>query len=206
MPVRFIWPLMLLAAVVAGCEAPNTPVAQAQAPKQDTTETATPPIRQAGEATSLATRTAGIAWQTFLGPGGDSKSPETGILTKWPAAGPKLVWQRPLGTSYGMPTISRGRLFQFDRFGDSARVYCLNAETGEELWKFEYPTNYEDLYGYNNGPRCSPVVDGNRVYSYGAEGMLHCLNAADGSLVWKLDTLREFGVIQNFFGVGSTPV
>ena len=82
----------------------------------------------------------------------------------------------------------------------------MNAESGEELWRFEYPTNYEDLYGYNNGPRCSPVVDGDRVYSYGAEGMLHCLNAADGSLVWKLDTIRDFGVIQNFFGVGSTPV
>ena len=79
-------------------------------------------------------------------------------------------------------------------------------KTGEELWKFEYPTDYEDLYGYNGGPRCSPLVEGNRVYIFGAEGMLHCLNATNGELFWKVDTKKDFGVIQNFFGVGSTPV
>src|SRR5262249_11524603 len=70
----------------------------------------------------------------------------------------------------------------------------------------EYPTTYDDFYGYNNGPRCCPVVDGNRVYAYGAEGMLHCVRAADGKELWKVDTKKEFHVLQNFFGVGSAPV
>ena len=66
------------------------------------------------------------------------------------------------------------------------------------LWKFEYPTDYEDLYGYDNGPRCSPVVDGDRVYIFGAEGMLHCLTSADGKLLWKVDTPTKFGVDAEF--------
>src|SRR5262249_29695496 len=66
--------------------------------------------------------------------------------------------------------------------------------------------DYADFYGYNNGPRCFPVVDDDRVYTYGAEGMLHCLRVLDGKLLWKHDTKAEFGVVQNFFGVGSTPV
>ena len=74
-----------------------------------------------------------------------------------------------------MPVISQGKLFLFDRHGDKARLTCMKAETGEVLWKFEYPTDYEDQFGYNNGPRCCPVVDGDRVYIYGAEGMLHCV-------------------------------
>jgi outer membrane protein assembly factor BamB len=82
----------------------------------------------------------------------------------------------------------------------------MKARTGEEIWRFEYPTEYEDMYGYNNGPRCSPVIDDDRLYVYGVEGDLHCLNVSDGSLIWRLETWREFGVIQNFFGVGSTPV
>src|SRR5262249_55102080 len=45
-----------------------------------------------------------------------------------------------------------------------------------------------------------------RVYAYGAEGVLHCLRVADGKPLWKVDTAAEFNVIQNFFGVGSTPV
>ncbi len=36
--------------------------------------------------------------------------------------------------------------------------------------------------------------------------MLHCVSVADGSLIWKIDTQKRFGVVQNFFGVGSTPV
>src|SRR5262249_41640717 len=74
------------------------------------------------------------------------------------------------------------------------------------IWAFEYPCDYKDMYNYSGGPRCSPVADGNRVYIFGPEGMLHCIRATDGKLVWKVDTTTEFGVRQNFFGVGSTPV
>lgn len=155
---------------------------------------------------NIGTRKTGSDWPIFLGSTQDSKSPEKGIITKWTANKPRIVWQAELGTGYGAPTIAKGRLFQFDRFGNKARVYSLNAETGKELWRYEHATDYEDYFNYNNGPRCSPVVDGNRVYAYGAEGMLTCLTADEGKLVWQVDTKKDFGVVQNFFGVGSTPV
>jgi outer membrane protein assembly factor BamB len=117
-----------------------------------------------------------------------------------------VVWQRKLGTSYGIGSVAGGRFFQFDRHGDQARLTCLNARTGEVLWKFESPTDYQDRLGYNNGPRSSPVIDESQVYLYGPEGMLHCVRAQDGRPLWKVDTVKEFGVVQNFFGVGSTPV
>lgn len=153
----------------------------------------------------LRTRRDGDDWPRFLGPTGDSKSREIGIRTEWPKAGPPLVWQKRVGEGYGMPTISRGRLFQFARVDRQMRLACMNSEAGKDLWKFEYPSDYQDYYGYDNGPRCSPVVDDDRVYLYGVEGLLHCLRASDGKLLWKVDTAKKFGVIQNFFGVGSTP-
>lgn len=156
--------------------------------------------------TDLRTRKSGSDWPGFLGPLGNSTSTEKGILTTWPKDGPRIVWSTKVGTGYGMPAISRGRLFQFDRHGDQARLSAFESETGKFLWKFEYPTNYEDFYGYNNGPRCCPVVDGDRVYIHGVEGLLHCVRAADGKLVWKVDTKQAFHVVQNFFGVGSAPV
>lgn len=154
----------------------------------------------------LGTRPAGEDWPSFLGPRGDSRSLETGLIMPWPEQGPRIVWKRKLGTGYGAPTIARGRLYLFERIDNQATLFCLNSETGKELWKFSYPTDYEDYFGYNNGPRCCPVVDGDRVYIYGAEGMLHCLNAETGKLIWQVDTFKTFGVVQNFFGVGSTPV
>jgi outer membrane protein assembly factor BamB len=155
---------------------------------------------------SLWTRKKGEDWPAFLGPRGDGKSTETGLQLPWPKEGPKLLWKIRLGTGYCAPAVSRGRLYTFDRIAGTARLICWNAETGENLWKFDYPSTYEDLYGYDNGPRACPVVDGDRVYIYGAEGLLHCVSAADGKLLWKADVMQDFGVIQNFFGVGSAPV
>lgn len=159
---------------------------------------------QDAEVPDLGTRKAGVDWPAFLGPGHDSKSPEKGI--HWPPEGPRVVWQRDLGPSYGICSVYKGRVYQFDRAGRNAVLYCLQSETGKELWKFEYPSEYDDMYGYDPGPRCCPVLDGDRVYLLGVEGMLHCLGAVDGRVIWKKDTTKDFGVVQNFFGVGSTPI
>jgi outer membrane protein assembly factor BamB len=148
----------------------------------------------------------GADWHCFLGPTGDGKSTETGILTDWSQGKLKRVWKKELGEGYGSGAVAGGRFFQFDRLGENARVRCFNAETGANLWKFEYPSDYRDLYGYDSGPRTSPVIDDNRVYVFGVEGMVICLAADTGELIWQLDTAKKFGVIQNFFGVASTPV
>lgn len=158
------------------------------------------------EAAPLSTRKSGSDWPGFLGPTGDSVSTEKGIIKPWPESGLRIVWQKQVGVGYAMPSMSQGRLFHFDRHGDQARLSCFNCETGGFIWKFEFPTNYEDYFGYNNGPRAFPVVDGERVYTHSAEGMIHCVNAVDGKLIWTVDTRVEFGVVQNFFGVGATPV
>jgi outer membrane protein assembly factor BamB len=195
----FVAPILWLCAL--GCGGPTIAQPPQDAPAADS-RSGSGDIPKA----TIGPRTAGVDWPAFLGPTGDGKSPETGILTKWPEAGLALVWQKPLGEGYGAPTISGGRLFQFDRFGNQARLYCLDALTGEPRWEYEYSTDYQDMYGYNNGPRCSPVVDDDRVYAYGVDGVLVCCQADNGKLLWQVDTAKEFGVIQNFFGVGSTPV
>lgn len=146
----------------------------------------------------------GSDWPKFLGPLGTSVSTEKGIV--WPKDGPKVLWHKEVGTGYGMPTISKGKLYHFDRNGKNLRLTCMKAGTGEFIWDFEYLSIYKDQFGYNNGPRCSPLIDGDFVYTFGVEGMLHCVRADTGKLVWKYDAHKECNVIQNFFGVGSTPV
>ena len=154
----------------------------------------------------LWTRPSGADWPTFLGPTGDGKSSETGILKDWSAGKLKVLWQTDTGEGYGIGSVAAGRYYHFGRFRGGAKLRCLNAETGELLWEFTYASNYRDMYGYDSGPRASPVIDDGRVYIYGVEGMLHCLDAISGQEIWKLETMKRFGVIQNFFGVASTPV
>lgn len=145
-------------------------------------------------------------WPGFLGPARNGKSVETGLVTSWPSAGPEIVWQKPIGVGYSAPAIAGGRVYHFARVGDVARLTCLDARSGGEIWTRDHPTDYEDLLGYNNGPRATPVVDGGLVYTYSAEGILQCVNVADGGLAWRVDTMQDFRVVQNFFGVGSTPL
>ncbi len=158
------------------------------------------------QAESLWTRNQGSDWATFLGPTGDGKSTETGILKDWSAGKLKIVWRMKTGDGYGMGSVANGRFYHFGRYNDQATLKCLNAETGKQLWGFAYASDYVDLFQYDSGPRASPVINDGRVYIYGVEGMLHCLDAISGDEIWKLDTEKKFGVIQNFFGVASTPV
>ncbi|HLN28532.1 MAG TPA: PQQ-binding-like beta-propeller repeat protein [Gemmataceae bacterium] len=204
---------VLICALVVGCgqpraaiqEPPTQPQSRVEAPRPPAVADQ-PPLAPVDTSADLGTRKTGCDWPSFLGPFGTGVSPEKGIIHPWPGAGLRIVWHQKVGIGYGMPTISRGRLFQFDRYGNQARLTCMKNETGEFLWKFEYPTDYADFYSYNNGPRCSPIVDGDRVYIHGVEGMLHCVHTLDGKLLWKVDTQAEFGFVQNFFGVASNPV
>ncbi len=153
----------------------------------------------------LGTRKFGSDWESFLGPYANSSSLEKGIKP-WPNSGLKILWASSMAEGYAMPAISRGRAFLFDQTRNLAKLRCCNSETGKELWAFTYNSIYQDLYGYSNGPRSYPVVDGARVYIVGPDGQLHCLSVQDGKVLWKLNTTETYGVIQNFFGVGSTPV
>ncbi|MFN9604140.1 MAG: PQQ-binding-like beta-propeller repeat protein [Planctomycetota bacterium] len=166
---------------------------------------ATPAISQT-EPTSLWTRSQGDDWPRMLGVRYDSISNETGIRTDWGKAGLPIRWTQPTGTGYGNGVAALGRWFQFDRFAEFERLTCYRAETGETLWKWDSPVVYRDAYGYNNGPRASPVVDGDAVYVYGVSGTLACIAVADGRERWRRDMNRDYGVIPNFFGVGASPL
>ncbi len=190
-------PLLILAFAFPACR-PLAKVSESRSPA---------PQSQALDADkkSLWTRP-GQDWPSFLGLHRDGKSAETDLLDEWPDGKLPVVWTADVGEGYGSGSVANGRYYHFDRMDDQARLRCLNAESGQPLWQFTYPTSYGDMYGFDGGPRASPVVDDERVYILGVEGQLHCLDARSGQVKWKVDTTKAFGVIQNFFGVGSTPL
>ena len=69
----------------------------------------------------LRTRSDGSDWPRFLGPLGTSVSTENGIISPWPKDGPRILWHKEVGPGYGMPTISKGKLYHFDRAGMNLR-------------------------------------------------------------------------------------
>ncbi|MBL9203306.1 MAG: PQQ-like beta-propeller repeat protein, partial [Opitutaceae bacterium] len=144
-------------------------------------------------------------WPHFLGPRLDATTHETKLIDRWPAGGPKLVWEMARGEGYACPTIAEGRLVYFHRVGERETVDCLDPETGKRFWRFDYPVAYEDRYGFSPGPRASAVIQGGRVFVAGVTALLHCLDLKAGAVVWKRDLRADYGVPSGFFGYGPTP-
>jgi outer membrane protein assembly factor BamB len=154
----------------------------------------------------FAVDNAGEDWPRFLGPRANGISGETGLLDTWPSNGPPVLWDKSIGTGYGAPSVLGHRLVLHHRIGDEEVVECFAVETGKSLWRFSYPSHFIDPFGYNNGPRCTPLLTSNLCFTFGAEGRLICLELQTGRLVWQRDTAADFNVPNAFFGVGSTPI
>lgn len=148
----------------------------------------------------------GDDWSRFLGPHGTGVSGERGLMQTWPQGGPPKVWGKQIGAGYGAPSVRGRRLVLHHRLGREEIVECMRADDGKTLWRHSYPSNFRDPYGYNNGPRCTPLLTEDHCYTYGAEGMLLCLDLKTGEKLWNRDTQREFGLPEWFFGVGCSPI
>ncbi len=58
----------------------------------------------------------------------------------------------------------------------------------------------------DNGPRCVPVVQQDRVFVFGAAGNVHCVGLSDGRKVWSRDAHADYKAQEGYFGAGATPI
>lgn len=170
--------------------------------------------------TSIAATSFADDWPQWMGPNRDGVWPETGILTKFPAGGPKVKWRTPVALGYAGPAVVGDRVYLFDYVptqgevknnpGDRValqgkeRIQCLNANTGEVLWKHEYDRPYS--ISYPSGPRCTPTVANGKVYTLGAEGNLTCLDAEKGKVLWSKDFQQQYGAKSPIWGFCAHPL
>ncbi len=148
-------------------------------------------------------------WPEWLGPRRDGVWRETGLLDKFPAGGPKVLWRAPLGTGFSGPAVAGDRVYVMDRhraldadgkpkpatrdgMPGTERVLCLGAADGKVVWKDEYNCPY--TISYASGPRTTPLVRDGRVYALGAMGDLRCLEADTSKPVWTKNLLKDYGL------------
>src|SRR5262245_31416476 len=105
-------------------------------------------------------------WPQFLGPTRNGVAADADVRGDWPAGGPPRVWEREVGHGFSGPAVAGGKLVLFHRLGDEEAVECLEAATGKPLWKSAAPTDYVDDFGFDDGPRATPVVAGGHVYTF----------------------------------------
>jgi outer membrane protein assembly factor BamB len=150
-------------------------------------------------------------WPQWGGPRRDLVWRETGIVETLPAADSNTgmlprMWSAKIGSGYAGPAVANGRVFVADRLADRnlERVLCFDANTGRELWKHQYEAPY--TISYPLGPRVTPTVDGERVYTLGAVGHLFCFESAGGKILWQKHLPTDFGTELPQWGMAGAPL
>jgi outer membrane protein assembly factor BamB len=146
----------------------------------------------------------GADWPQFRGLNRDGISSETGLLKSWPAEGPRILWKAPAGEGYSQLAVSKERLFTLYGVGSKDVAVAYNAATGRPAWMTLLDRKFVNEMG--NGPRSTPTVDGDMVYTLTANGQLAALNAADGKRVWERNLRRELGANLPGFGLSTSPL
>jgi outer membrane protein assembly factor BamB len=145
-------------------------------------------------------------WPGWMGASRDGRYHESGLIDKIPDQGLPIRWRSEIGGGYSGPAVADGRVLVTDfvaedpalnndpgardRRNGIERVLCLDFASGETLWVVDINRQYN--ISYAAGPRATPTVDADRVYSLGAEGDLLCIEIASGKVLWHRRLAEEF--------------
>ena len=158
-------------------------------------------------------------WPQWMGAKRDNVWREKGIIKKFPAGGPKVVWKTAVAGGYAGPCVADGRVYVTDyvtsdnvkvanfervQFSGIERILCLSEATGKEIWKHEYPVKYG--MSYPAGPRCTPNVHQGKVYTLGAEGHLICFTAKTGKVLWSKHLPKDYNTKAPLWGYAAHPL
>ena len=147
---------------------------------------------------------ASAEWPHWQGPTHDGISAER----DWSSTGAaEAAWSAELGVGYSNVSIADGRLFTigFDEAEECDVVWCLDPETGDEIWFHTFPAKVHANF-HSGGSLTTPTIDGARVYTSHRFGVVHCFDAETGEVVWHRDYLTELAIRLNFHGASASPL
>ena len=144
-------------------------------------------------------------WPQWRGPNRDGVSSEKGWLATWPAGGPKVLWKANFGPGCSSLAVVGEKVFTMGNDKDTGFVYCANANNGQIVWKYSFPSVLA-AHAFEGGQCATPTVDGDFVFAQGRQGQFFCLNKTTGALVWSKDFPKEYGVKMPGWGYAGSPL
>jgi outer membrane protein assembly factor BamB len=147
------------------------------------------------------------SWPQWRGPAGTAVSMEAGWTTDFPTAGPKKVWEAKLGAGHSGPVVSRGRLYTLSTDPANPQmetVWCLDAQTGKQVWKHTYEV--KSVTRGRTPAGSAPAVVGDVVFTCGAGLDVHALDAANGQILWHRDLMKDLPGKGAAYGFHGSPL
>ncbi len=143
------------------------------------------------------------AWRQWGGPNRNFIVNTTGLADAWPEGGPRVIWSRPLGTGHSSILAEDGRLYTMYRKGNgrsrqgpweaSEVVVAMDAATGKTIWEHSYPSPLGADFSYGAGPHSTPLLVGDRLFTFGTNKEFFALDKKTGKVLWSHDLIKDFG-------------
>ncbi len=130
-------------------------------------------------------------WPQFRGPARDGISAETGLLRKWPASGPRVLWTVPVGQGYAGAAIVGGRVYHhdYDETKSEWGVYARSLANGKQLWSYSEPRRIRPNHAIT---RTVPAADARFVFSIDPKLGLHCFDSRTGKRLWNKELVDVY--------------
>jgi outer membrane protein assembly factor BamB len=142
-------------------------------------------------------------WPQFHGPNRDNKSPDKGLLKKWPEGGPKRIWEATgIGEGYSTVAIAGKKIYTTGSINGDCVITVLDMD-GKKLWTRTNGRAWKKSYP---GTRSTPTIVDGMLYHLSGIGNLVCLKANDGSPVWSVDIMKRFGGRNIMWGLAESPL
>jgi hypothetical protein len=122
-------------------------------------------------------------WPQWRGPYRTGHAPEDDILIHALPSEPKVVWKIKAGPGLASPVLNEDLVIQFEAEAGKETLHALDRKNGNLLWSAPIDKTFHDNQG-PDGPRCTPVMDGDRVYAVSCRGYLQCVSLKDGKKLW----------------------
>ena len=137
-------------------------------------------------------RAEGPGWPQFGGPRRDFSVDTRELASTWPAGGPKQLWKRELGEGFSGIAVAGDAIYTMYQRGAFEFAIAMDAETGFTLWQSPYGAPITSSMSRAPGPRATPLVLGDAVYTVGATGKLHRFDRRNGKVEWAHDLFETF--------------
>ena len=141
----------------------------------------------------------------FLGPDRDGTVQGIKLARDWSERPPQLLWRQPIGAGWSAFAVVGSLAITQEQRGEYEMVVCYDLHSGREQWSHSDHDRYE-VTPAGVGPRATPTIVGDRVYTLGATGILNCLDLATGEQIWSEDILYDNNAELASWGMSGSPL